>query len=399
MSVMSLTLRLKQHALALGFDRVAIARVSPSPDYERYLRWLQAGYAGDMHYLHRHAQLKADPRNLLPEARSLILVTLVYHQPVDPALRADPSRGQIATYALAEDYHRLMRQALIALDRWLAGQTGRESRGRVFVDSAPVLERSWSMRAGLGFIGKNTCLISPGVGSDIFLGGLLVPETLAYDSPPQELEQRHVRTGPAWRFENGRVGTCGGCSRCLAACPTAALREPYTLDARRCISYLTIELRSAIPLELRPLLGNWVFGCDLCQEVCPWNRRAPQAQHPRLRPHPDRIAPPLLDLLALDEAGFAERFRGSAVKRTRWSGFMRNVCVAAGNWGDPAVAPLLRHHLLSSPALVAGHAAWALAQLRGGVGRPILEEAAARSDRPEIRRAILEALMQPRSGA
>ncbi len=357
----NLTRLIKQKALALGFDQAAIAPVGPSPDYERYIRWLKAGRAGEMAYLVRHSGLKSDPRGLLPEARSMVLVALNHAQPIAPELRADPARGQIAAYALGDDYHNLMRKALIELDEWIRGRTGRTSRGRVFVDSAPVLERSWASRAGLGFIGKNTCLIHPRLGSHLFLGGLLVPEALEPDPGP-DIEA----SGDSiwWRFDDGTRATCGRCTRCLDACPTGALVSAHELDARLCISYLTIELRGEIPPDLRPKMGNWVFGCDLCQDACPWNRKARPASHPRLQPHPDRIAPPLLDLLTLDRDAFAQRFRGSAVKRAKWEGFMRNVCVAAGNWGHPAAQEALTHHVRHSPRLVASHAAWALTRLK-----------------------------------
>ncbi|NOX60413.1 MAG: tRNA epoxyqueuosine(34) reductase QueG [Chloroflexi bacterium] len=369
----NLTRGVKHKALELGFDLVAVAAVGASPDYQRYVRWLEADRAGDMGYLLRHASLKADPRNLLPDARSMVVVALNYAQAVDPALRADPSRGQIAAYALGDDYHKIMRKALIQLDAWIRAQTGRTSHGRVFVDSAPILERSWASRAGLGFIGKNTCLIHPRLGSYFFLGGLLIPEPLQPDGAP------HIQASSAssmiwWRFDDGARATCGRCTRCLDVCPTNALVSAHELDARLCISYLTIELRGEIPPELRPKIGNWVFGCDLCQDVCPWNRQAPPATHPRLQPHPDRLAPPLLDLLALSPEDFARRFRGSAVKRAKWEGFMRNVCVAAGNWGEPAALEALTYHLHHSPALVATHAAWALARLKGDAGRAALEK-------------------------
>ncbi len=181
---MNLTAPLKARARDLGFDLITIAPVGPSPDHERYVRWLEAGYAGEMGYLAKHTDLKVDPRLLLPEAKSVVLVGLNYAQPLDPALHADPSRGQIASYALGDDYHRMMRKTLIELDGWLRGQVGRGTYGRVFVDSAPMLERSWAMHAGMGFIGKNTCLINPGIGSWLFLGGILVPEVLDYDEPP-----------------------------------------------------------------------------------------------------------------------------------------------------------------------------------------------------------------------
>ncbi len=393
-----LTARLKTRAGELGFDRIGIVPVGPGPDQERYRRWLEAGYAGEMGYLWRHLEIKADPRRLLPTARSIILVGLNYAAAVNSSLRRDPSRGQIAVYALGDDYHTVIREALDELDGWLRTETGRSSRGRAFVDSAPVLERSWAHRAGLGFIGKNTCLIAPGLGSWLFLGGLLVPEVLAYDLPPAILPAGNEMTTPGeplggrWRFADGRIGTCGRCRRCLDVCPTQALVAPYVLDARRCIAYLTIELRGVIPTALRPAMGNWVFGCDLCQEICPWNHAAPPTQHPRLQPSPDRISPPLLALLALDREGFAHRFRGSPVMRSRWEGFLRNVCVAAGNWGDPAAATALAHHLHTAPPVVAVHAAWALGRLAGQAGRPALQLAWERRTEPEVRAAIAAAL-------
>ncbi len=380
---------LKALARDLGFDLVAIVPVAASPHYERYQRWIKAGYGGEMHYLADHLPLKADPRTLLPDARSLILVALNYNVPIDPALRSHPGRGQIASYALGHDYHKLMRKALIQLDRQLAARVRRSSHGRVFVDSAPVLERSWAQQGGLGFIGKNTCLIHPRLGSNLFLGGLLVPEHFAYDAPPRTFASN---TSYWQQFADGTRGTCGRCRRCLQACPTQAFVQSYELDARKCISYLTIELKGDIPLALRPAMGNWVFGCDICQQVCPWNRHKPPTTHPRLQPPPDRVAPPLAELLSLTEADFAQRFQGSAVRRARWSGFMRNVCVAAGNWGHPSLLATLENHLFESPELVASHAAWALGRLQGGVGRQALEKALARTNSQPLQGAIRQAL-------
>lgn len=389
--MMDLSQAVKHQALVLGFDAVGIAAVDASPDWSRYQAWLRAGWAGEMGYLADHLPLKADPRTLLPQARSLILVGLNYAQTIDAALLNDPSRGRISIYALGRDYHKVMRKALIRLDQWLAAQTGRKERGRAFVDSAPVLERSWASRAGLGFIGKNTCLIHPQLGSYLFLGGLLVPEALTPDPIPQ---RRQGLFDEVWTFAEGKEGTCGQCTRCLDVCPTQALVGPRQLDARRCISYLTIEQRGPIPRALRASLGNWVFGCDLCQQVCPWNRRARPATHPDLRPHPDRIAPPLLDLLALDEAAFLQRFAGSPVMRAKWVGFMRNVCVAAGNWGHPSLTEALTHHLWHSPDLVAEHAAWALARVRDQAARAMLAQAAESHPSLALRQVIAQELRE-----
>ncbi len=396
-----LTAGLVQQALSLGFDTIAIAPAGPSPDHDRYVRWVEAGYGGAMDYLVRHTETKTDARALLAEAQSVILVGLNYAHRADPALRSDSSRGQIAAYALGDDYHEVMRAALIELDGWLRVRTGRSSQGRVFVDSAPVLERSWAQQAGLGFIGKNTCLIRPGLGSYLFLGGLLVPERLAFDEPPPRLDTEPAgATGHEvqWRMTGGAIGTCGRCRRCLDACPTGAFVSPYVLDARRCISYLTIELRGEIPEPLRPGIGNWVFGCDVCQDVCPWNRRAQGTVHPRLQPHPARLSPPLLDLLALDREGFAGRFRSSPVPRAKWDGFLRNVCVATGNWGDPAAREALAAHLNQSPPLVAMHAAWALGRLAGGAGRDALAMASDRPLEPGVKAAVVAALTGREAG-
>ncbi len=389
---MDLAHSIKTQARALGFDLVAITSVGPSPDWERYRAWLEAGRAGEMDFLMRHLPLKRDPRTLLPDARSMILVGLNYAAHLDPELLENPARGRISMYALGSDYHKIMRKALIRLDRWLAQRIGRSTQGRIFVDSAPVLERSWANRGGLGFIGKNTCLIHPRMGSYFFLGGLLVPEALPPDPTPRlETAWRTFQKDVVWRFEDGQIGTCGACTRCLKRCPTHALVGPRELDARLCIAYLTIEHRGVIPATIRPQMGNWVFGCDICQDVCPWNRKRHIAQHPKLQPHPDRIAPPLLELLALDEDAFRQRFAGSPVMRAKWMGFMRNVCIAAGNWGDPEALEGLAHHLWHSPPLVAIHAAWALAQLRHEAGVPVLEQAAKSTKKPHLREIIAQA--------
>lgn len=381
----------------LGFDLLGITPAGPSPRYAAYRAWLAAGYAGEMAYLHRHDALKVDVRALLPSARSVILVGLNYRQAHIKHRRQDPSRGQIASYALGRDYHTLMRKALIRLDKALAARSGRTTRGRAFVDSAPVLERSWGEQAGLGFVGKNTCLIHPRLGSQFFIGGLLVPELLAYDLPPAALPSATPGAAPRWRFAGGDTGTCGRCRRCLDACPTRAFVDDYTLDARQCISYLTIEYKGSIPLPLREAMGNWIFGCDICQDVCPWNQRRPAATHPQLQAFRERLAPPLQDLLALSEEDFNKTFQGSALRRTGWQRLMRNICVAAGNWGDPVLAPLLTHHLHKSPPLVAEHAAWALGRLREGAGQAPLQAAQGRTLSPPVQEAIAQALyLSPR---
>lgn len=359
-------------AYALGFDLIGVAPAGPSPDAARYQQWLAAGFGGEMAYLARRALERADPRTLLPEARSLIVLGASYftHQ-LPAAVRDDPSRGLIAAYAWGDDYHDVLKPLLFELDAAIRAASGRTAPGRAYVDSGPVLERSWAQEAGLGFIGKNTCLIAPRQGSWTFLAVLLVPEEVS----------RFTFQVPGGRGQGAEATdrcscTCGACTRCLDVCPTGAFPAPYVLDARRCISYLTIELKGPTPHELRPRLGNWIFGCDLCQEVCPYNRRfARPARLAALAGRPEMAAPRLLDLLALDEAGFRRRFRASPVVRAKRRGLLRNVCVALGNWGDPAAAPGLAEALHDPEPLVRGHAAWALGRIEAPGARQALRAA------------------------
>jgi epoxyqueuosine reductase len=241
------------------------------------------------------------------------------------------------------------------LAEFVESRSGKALASRAYVDTGPVLERDLAARAGLGFIGKNTLLIHPRLGSWLFLGELL----LDLDLPP---------IGPDFSGPGGARpvhGTCGRCTRCLDACPTGALVAPYILDARRCLSYLTIELKGSIPPDLRPLLGNHILGCDVCQQVCPWNRRFARPSHePGFQPRPGALAPSLLDLMALDDEGFRQRFRGSPVTRANRRGLLRNVAVALGNWGDPAAMPALRRALGDAEPLIQDHAAWALERIR-----------------------------------
>jgi epoxyqueuosine reductase len=343
-------------AHALGFDLIGVAPAGPSPDAARYQQWLAAGYGGEMAYLARRALERADPRTLLPEARSVIVLGASYftHQ-LPAAVRDDPSRGLIAAYAWGDDYHDALKPLLFELDAAIRAASGRTALARAYVDSGPVLERSWAQEAGLGFIGKNTCLLAPHLGSWTFLAVLLVPE---------EVSRFTFQANGGRQAANSALQTCGACTRCLDVCPTGAFPAPYVLDARRCISYLTIELKGAIPHALRPAMGNWVFGCDLCQEVCPYNRRfARPARLAALQARPEMVAPSLLDLLTLDEVGFRQRFRNSPVLRARRRGLLRNVCVALGNWGDPAAVPGLAEGLHDQEPLVRGHAAWALGRI------------------------------------
>jgi len=339
---MTLTADLKQHALALGFDAVGICGARPSSHAGFYQRWLELGYAGEMAYLVRRSDERRDPRSLLPGCRSVVVVGLNSYLPDEgpPA----PGYGFIARYARRDDYHDLMKQRLLALLGWLASRTSQPtaSLGRAYVDTAPLLERELAAQAGLGWIGSNCCLISPRFGSWLLLGELLLEIELQPDEP---------RPDPR----------CGTCTRCLDACPTGALVAPHLLDARRCLAYLTIELKAAIPEDLRPLFGSTIYGCDLCQEVCPWNQRFSQASSdPAFAPRPGLVNPSLLELMALDEEAYRQRFQTTPMMRSKRRGLLRNVAVALGNWGHPDARPALQRALNDPDPLLREHTTWAL---------------------------------------
>jgi epoxyqueuosine reductase len=349
----------KREARAVGFDLVGIAPAGGWATGEALPAWLEAGYAGDMAWIGRDPAARADPRRRFPWARSAVVVALGYRTD-DATLGAE--RRAFSRYAWGDDYHDLMARLLTELKARIERRAG-ALEGRWYVDTGPVLERAAAAAAGVGWIAKNTMLIDERKGSYLFLGALLLGIELEPD-----------RAAP---------GRCGTCSRCLEACPTRAFPAPYLLDARRCISYLTIELRGPIPRDLRPLVGELVFGCDICQEVCPWTARAGRREAPSreagFRARGALAAPSLEELvrlLGLSEAEFREEFRGSPVKRTKRRGLARNICVALGNRGDPAAIPALVKALETDPEpLVRGHAAWALGRLaaRGDLSATAVE--------------------------
>jgi epoxyqueuosine reductase len=344
--------RVKGLALALGFDLAGVAPARATPE-TRFLReWLARGYAGDMHYLERRAEARVDPRRVLEGARSVVAVGLVY----DPGARpgAAPGAGQVARYAGGDDYHDVLLERLRALESALELLAAAPVRTRAYVDTGPVQERVFAALGGLGWIGKNTCLIHPRLGSYLFLGVLLTDLELA----PDAREPDH----------------CGSCRACLDACPTGAFPEPYVLDATRCISYTTIEARGSIPETLRAGHRDWVFGCDVCQEVCPWNRRErrrvppdPLGLRARLAPREAWMRPALAWVLSLDEPAWRAATRKTALRRAKYRGLLRNALVAAGNSGDVSLVPLVRSHVDAGDPLLAEHARWALAQLERGV--------------------------------
>ncbi len=348
--------RVIQMAVELGFDLVGCAPAGPTPGAQAFVDWLASDYGGEMQYLHRDPAKRLDPRNVLPAARSVVVVGVSYDtQAVPREVLVDPSRGRIARYAWGRDYHDLITPPLRTLGERLA----RESRA--YVDTGPLLERAWAERCGLGFIGRNTCLIHRTRGSYLFLGAVLLAEEIT-DLPEASEEPGHAVGYTGHRTPAG----CGQCRRCLDACPTRAFAAAGVLDARRCISYLTIELKGAIPVELRPMMGNWVFGCDVCQDVCPYVRRfsRPTRERAFYPPDAERAAPLLLDLLALDRCTFNARYKGTPLLRARRRGIVRNACIAAGNWGSPAALPTLERLLLDEEPLVREHAAWAISRIK-----------------------------------
>lgn len=374
----ALTQALKNEATALGFNRAGVIPTGPARRLDAYMRWIGEGLHGEMGYMARPDRVarRQDPGVILPGVRSAVVVGLDYATAeLPPHVAHDPSRGRISNYAWGVDYHDVMTPRLEALTAWLRERTAQsEVSSRVYVDTGAILERDHGETAGLGFTGKNTLLIDPRRGSWFFLGVLLTTAALDYDPPPDERPP---------------MPDCGSCTRCLTACPTAAFPQPYVLDARRCISYLSIELKGWIPSELRPLMGNWVYGCDVCQAVCPFNRFAQPTAEPRFYPVDwDAAAPPLLDLLALDEAAFAARFDGSPIKRIKRGRLVRNACVAAGNWGSPAAVPALSALLGDGEPLVRGHAAWALHRIGGEAAHMALEAALVDETDDDVRREI-----------
>ncbi len=374
----SLSQRIKERGRELGFSMVGIAPAQPSPHLAAYLEWIRAGMHGTMAYMAREdrIQRRRDLNAILPGARSLIIAALDYYTLRLPdEIAHDPARGRISNYAWGLDYHDVMLVRLEMLAHFLRTETGKAVATRTYVDTGAILERSHAQRAGLGFIGKNTMLIHPRRGSFFFLGEIITTAPLDYDEPPPS-----------------SMPGCGTCTRCLAACPTDAFPRPYVLDARLCISYLTIEHKGFIPPELRPKMGNWVYGCDVCQEVCPWQRFAhPTVWWEAFAPADwDRAAPPLARLLTLSDKVFAAQFRGSAIQRIGRARLVRNACIAAGNSGLPDLVPHLLPLLNDPSPLVRGHAAWALGRL--GAGREALQIALARESDETAREEIAAAL-------
>ncbi len=364
------TARVVELAHSLGLDLCGVAPASGFTELEHLGDWLERGYAGEMAYL--RDDRRRSPLFTMQEARSVIVCALNYNTALPSSIEALQSvagsaapHGWISRYAWGDDYHKVLGKKLDALVAMLHKEFPEPFAARAYVDTGPIVERVAAKYAGLGWLAKNTCLINVTLGSFFFLGVILTtlelqPATGPEEAPPPDL--------------------CGNCTLCLEACPTGALVEPYVLDARRCISYLTIELRGAIPLEFRAPMGVNIFGCDICQDVCPWNRRAPESALPEFQPRRSAanslFLPEIEWLVSLGEEEFREVFRNSPVKRAKWRGLLRNACVAIGNSGlrpgEARYAKIVSHltALATNPdAVLAEHARWALERLGSSVPR------------------------------
>lgn len=353
-----------ESARRLGFELVGIAPAEPLATYPQFRDWLDQGYAGEMHYLPRRVAAYEHPRHVLPEVRSVVVVGLNYFVPPlagtalttdSPATAEATIRCRIAMYARGpNDYHDVLKGRLQELAAVLHA-TIPGCRTRCVVDTAPLLERDLARRAGLGWFGKNTMLIAKRLGSYFFLGALLTDVELNPDGPHE-------------------TSHCGTCTRCLEVCPTDAFPSPGVLDARRCLSYLTIELKGPIPLDLRPGLGDWLFGCDLCQDVCPWNRKAPTTHEPAFQPRPEDRLSDLAAVLTADDATLATWLEGTPLSRPGPVGIKRNAAIVAGNLGDSALLPALAVAANHASPLVRGAAVWALGGFESPAARTLLEQ-------------------------
>jgi len=344
MDPQALAARAKALALEEGFDLAGIATAEAPPEARFFAEWVGRGYAGEMAYLTSQVAKRSDLRNAFPWARSVISVALQYDTPHPYSTQVGGEGGWIARYAWGDDYHDVMKALLDRLVARLEAEFGL-FQAQTYVDTGPIVERAYAAAAGIGAWGKNTCLLHPEHGSWFFLGEVVTDLDLASDAP--------------------RPDMCGSCTACLDACPTQAFPAPYVLDATRCISYLTIEVKGEIPEEWRPGVGQHVFGCDICQDVCPWNRRRRRQARDAFEPRPGLVAPDLAELARLNDEGFRERFRRSPVKRAKRRGLLRNVAVALGNSGDRSRLPVLEALAADPDPLVREHAQWAIRKLYG----------------------------------
>jgi epoxyqueuosine reductase len=366
----SLTADLKAAAIAIGFDLVGIAPAVTPLGFTRLQHWLEQGHAGEMQYLPRREAAYEHPQHVLDGVRSVVMVAVGYTGPEHGQSVANPLShtavpARVAQYARGPvDYHDVLKERLRQLADVLHEKVP-GCRTRCVVDTAPLLERDFAQLAGLGWFGKNTMLIHKRAGSFLLLGAVLTDVALEPDEPHH-------------------TSHCGTCTRCLDVCPTEAFPEPYVLDARRCISYLTIELKSPIPRELRSGVGDWLFGCDLCQDVCPWNRKSPVSTDPAFQPRSELSPADAVEIMTMTKEDFRRRFRGTPLDRPGYDGLRRNAAIVLGNRGDQRAVPALIAVLSEGSPLVRGAVAWALGQLGGEAARTALQERRRIEDNPAV---------------
>jgi epoxyqueuosine reductase len=341
--------QIRQRAMELGFDDCRFTSATVPDAAEQFQNWVAERKFGEMAWIEKNAGKRVEPQKVLPDVKTAICLAVSYDTGSERK-DADAKRGVIARYARFDDYHDILGERLKSLTLYVNELGGTQARSLWYVDTGPILERDFAQRAGIGFIGKHTNLISRTFGNWIFLAEILTTLDMEPDAP----EKNH----------------CGKCARCIAACPTNAITAPFQLDARRCISYLTIELKGPIPTEFRRAIGNRIYGCDDCLAVCPWNKFARDGR--LMKPHArvDLEQPQLIELLSLDDRGFKERFKGSPILRTKRRGLLRNVCVALGNVGDASALPALERASHDSEPLVADHARWAIEEIDRRGNRP-----------------------------
>jgi len=368
-NALQLSSQIREEALRLGFIKVGIASASHLADDEYFTTWLEKGFHGEMRYMERQAQKRRDPGRVLANARSLLVLALNYY--TGETVTNAPMKGRISRYGWGDDYHSIVGDRLEALLDFIQSVEP-SAQGICYADTGPIMEKVWGARTALGWMGKHTNLIARNCGSWFFIGVILLDRELEHDS---------------------RAGDfCGTCRRCIETCPTGAIVAPYVLDARLCISYLTIELRGPIPRSLRPLMGNRIFGCDDCQEVCPWNRFAIKTSEKGFRAREGNLMPDLTQLVRIAPDEFKKRFKNSPIWRATRDGFIRNVVVALGNSGRIEALPPLEEAFQDASPLVRAHAAWALGRIAKDYTAPILESARLKETHPAVLEEINLAL-------
>ncbi|MGH7884480.1 MAG: tRNA epoxyqueuosine(34) reductase QueG [Thermodesulfobacteriota bacterium] len=341
-----ITNSIKNYAYELGFDLVGISPPDPYPDNQYYREWVEKGFAGEMNYLKQNISKREDPNNVLSNIKSLITCAINYNTNRPYSIEVDKTKkGWVARYAWGEDYHNVLEPMLRKLKNYIETLLEEKINTKAYVDTGPILEKVFAKNSGIGWIGKNTCLINQKIGSWLFLGEILTDVELEFDGKAAD--------------------RCGTCTKCIDACPTGAITEPYVLDSRNCISYLTIELKGKIPESMREGIENNIFGCDICQDVCPWNRNAPISELLDFQPRDKIYNPDLKNLLNLDGEDFRTLFKNSPIKRSKRKGFLRNVLVAAANSKESCFSFEISKLLNDEEPLVRAHAVWALWKIEG----------------------------------